>query len=192
MNASMSTSAGENGTGPIGRGSALRARARLYRRVALWRTGLGGWPVADGLEGLAELEASIARDAPDVARLAPAELQARLAGACAPLIVDVRSPAEFRVSRIPSSRPLSDGMPSSVAGGVVLVCSIGLRSALMAMRLMSAGGPPHPVWNLSGGIFRWHGEGLPLVDDGGETTAVHPYAARWSRFIEPTAIERKG
>ena len=45
------------------------------------------------------------------------------------------------------------------------------------------------VSNLEGSIFRWSGEGRPLVDPKGKSTRlVHPYNPYWGRLLDPEAV----
>ena len=41
------------------------------------------------------------------------------------------------------------------------------------------------VENLRGSIFEWANEGRPVVRDGREVEAVHPYDAVWGRLLAP-------
>ena len=157
-------------------------RLRLRARLGLWRAGVGGWPSRGGLAGLAEIEAAIARALPDVPHITPALLAERLAAGADVVVVDVRDAGEIAVSRIGGSVPSSGLRLDAHSGDVVLVCAVGVRSAMLASRLAGRHAGALRVANLSGGLFRWHGEGRPLVDDHGPTRAIHPYGPRWARF----------
>ncbi|WP_376099381.1 rhodanese-like domain-containing protein [Roseomonas sp. CCTCC AB2023176] len=121
---------------------------------------------------------------------APA-LAARLDRPGRPIVLDVRAPEEHAVSRIPGARlVLPDTPPAALLPElgtedrlVVLACSVGLRSGRLARDLIAAGLPARRVANLRGGLFRWSRLGLPMEDDRGPTTAVHPYDARWGRLL---------
>ncbi|MGF1526117.1 MAG: rhodanese-like domain-containing protein [Candidatus Competibacterales bacterium] len=108
------------------------------------------------------------------------------------VIFDVRTPAEYAVSRLPGAiqvdpdvdrRAFVEAHGPALAGKkVVFYCSVGVRSSLLGQDVERTLGAQ--VFNLRGGIFRWHTEGYPLADDGGTTRRVHGYNARWSRLLE--------
>lgn len=151
----------------------------------------GGYQPGD----LAKVEGMVRSGYADVAQL-PAEKLAELVGrGDSLLILDVREEEEHRVSHIAGAIRVDPGIWSStflsrlgqVAKGkkVVLYCSVGVRSSKLAGRvqegLMAAGATG--VYNLAGGIFRWHNEQRSLVDDKGPTPLVHPYDANWGGLL---------
>jgi len=101
----------------------------------------------------------------DAATIAPAELQALLERASAPVIVDVRSPIEFEGERIEGalSMPLETldarvhELPEQAE--VVVVCRTGVRATIAAETLGRAG---HRSRVLEGGVLAWRGAKLPL------------------------------
>ena len=106
-----------------------------------------------------------------------------------PLLLDVRTRAEFEVSHLPGARrvePKSDpaaiGLPARKETSIVTYCSVGYRSAEMAHALREAGYTN--VRNLTGSIFQWANEDRPLVRDGGVATRVHPYNALWGGLLK--------
>ena len=129
-----------------------------------------------------------------VEQLSTAELAAWLAdpSRSPPLLLDVRAPGEFAVSHLAGSRNLpweSDwhtllketpkGQP------IVVYCSIGYRSSVLARRLQAAGFVR--VLNLEGSIFKWASERRPMIrQDGSAARVVHPYDAYWGRLIAPS------
>ena len=129
--------------------------------------GLAVSPFAAQADALAWVEARIAKRHA-VAQLSVADAQAALRAVPGDwLVLDVRESEEFAVD---------------IAGKhVLLYCSVGQRSSSLADRVTdvveSAGG--QGVANLQGGIFRWQGEGGPLVNADGPTDAVHPYNRFW-------------
>ena len=108
-----------------------------------------------------------------------------------PVLLDVRTPAEYEVSHLKGARqvdPKADA--GSAAKGIakdapiVTYCSVGYRSGEMAERLRAAGYTR--VQNLEGSIFQWANERRPLVRGEGErVTRVHPYNAVWGRLLAP-------
>jgi rhodanese-related sulfurtransferase len=108
----------------------------------------------------------------------------------APVLLDVRSPAEWKVSHLPGARRVDPKADAQTAAGsiakdgpIVTYCAVGYRSGAMAQRLRAAGYTE--VQNLEGSIFQWANEHRPLVRDGEHVTRVHPYSAIWGRLLEP-------
>lgn len=134
------------------------------------------------------VEVAVARAWSDVPRIAPGRLAAALGGDEPPLLLDVRTAAEFEVSHLPGARRVDPdgGPPVDLRRDrpVVVYCSIGVRAAAYARRLRAVGFTR--VANLEGAIFRWAHEGRPLVDAHGRpTTRVHPYGDWWRFLLEP-------
>ena len=99
--------------------------------------------------------------------ITPADLSVRLARGEALYLLDVREPWEIDVAVIEGSNtiPMSN-VPARVAEiprdrEVVVICHHGMRSAMVADYLRSAGVPQ--VLNLTGGIDRWSVEVDPSV-----------------------------
>ena len=99
--------------------------------------------------------------------ITPADLSVRLARGEALYLLDVREPWEVAVALIEGSNtiPMSN-VPARVAEiprdrEVVVICHHGMRSAMVADYLRSAGVPQ--VLNLTGGIDRWSVEVDPSV-----------------------------
>jgi len=108
-----------------------------------------------------------------------------------PLLVDVREPAEQRVSTLPGAlcvAPADDAADVSrrldAARPVVAYCSVGVRSARLARALADAG--TGRVLNLRGGIFDWANRGLPLAGPCGAAQRVHGYDATWEILLDPS------
>lgn len=103
------------------------------------------------------------------------------------ILVDVREPEEYTVSRIEGATNMQSaedirGEFANVEKSIVLYCSVGYRSGDLASRLRRNG--MENVYNLRGSIFKWANEGLPLVNDSGETSYVHPYDEYWGELLE--------
>jgi len=120
----------------------------------------------------------------DLARMSPDEV----------VLFDVRDPAEYDVSRIggairvdPSVEAAAflDTHAEALRGRtVVFYCSVGERSSRLARRVAARTPDTGPIYNLAGGLFRWHNEDKPVVAERGETTAIHPFNRKWGRLIE--------
>jgi rhodanese-related sulfurtransferase len=108
----------------------------------------------------------------------------------APVLLDVRTPAEWKVSHLSGARRVDPQADAQTAAGkiakdapIVTYCAVGYRSGMMAQRLRNAGYTE--VQNLEGSIFQWANEHRPLVRDGERATRVHPYSAIRGHLLEP-------
>ncbi len=96
---------------------------------------------------------------PPVGDITVTELKARMDKGDAPMIVDVREPAEFEICRIPGAVLIPLGQLSSRLGEldpaqeIVLQCKVGGRSANATAYLRRAGFAH--ARNLTGGILAW-------------------------------------
>jgi len=149
-----------------------------------------------GGRSLATVEAQVEIDHKSVPQLTSAELAVLMATPGDLALFDVREEDEYAVSHIPTATRVSPSMWASTflsryAGAiegktVVFYCSVGVRSSRLAARaqseLLRRGAKA--VYNLRGGIFRWHNEGRPLATAAGTTHFVHPYDADWGRLVE--------
>ncbi|MEE2709476.1 MAG: rhodanese-like domain-containing protein [Gemmatimonadota bacterium] len=103
----------------------------------------------------------------------------------APLVLDVRGVDEYEVSHLyGASRALSveEALPvlqnMSVDRDIVLYCSVGYRSSLLAEQLLDQGF--ENVYNLEGGLFTWANEGRSM----NRSEKVHPFNARWGALLD--------
>ncbi|MEY2529462.1 MAG: hypothetical protein QOJ05_1552 [Verrucomicrobiota bacterium] len=133
------------------------------------------------------MNAKIRADFPEVRRTTTSELAAALAGKNKPVLLDVRTRAEFDVSHLegairvePGSGPAAISFPKDKP--IVTYCSVGYRSAAFAKKLSQAG--YRNGTNLEGSIFRWANENRPLVRDGAPTDKVHPYNRIWGLLLD--------
>ncbi len=111
------------------------------------------------------------------------------------VVIDVREANEFGISHIDGAVRVDPGVWTSAfmskfgkeADGKTFVfyCSVGVRSSKLAGRVQSklkelgAAG----VYNLEGGIFRWHNEQRMLVNAEGMTQFVHKYDDSWGELV---------
>lgn len=130
---------------------------------------------------------------PDVKQITTETLARWLAetNSLPPLLVDVRSEAEFRVSHLRSAvhtdsveevRTRVTG-PDVESRPVVVYCAVGYRSSAFAQKLKNSG--ITNVWNLDGSIFQWANEGRPLYRGAQLVKEVHPYDRKWGRLLKP-------
>lgn len=99
--------------------------------------------------------------------LTPSALQARLAGADPPLVIDVRTPDEYAAGHIPGARSVPFQAMGEHAealratgGTLVLTCAHGPRATLARLALGDADGLE--VFYLEGHMAGWQDAGLPL------------------------------
>lgn len=105
-----------------------------------------------------------------------------------PILLDVRSEAEWNVSHLPEARRVDPGAPVGVAApalsknaAIVTYCAVGYRSGDLTVRLRAAGFIN--VKTLDGGIFEWANEHRPLVRNDEAVSRVHPYNEFWGRLL---------
>ena len=113
-----------------------------------------------------------------------------------PIILDVRSEAEFNVSHLPSARNVRPGLTpeqmqllsspekraEEFTRAVVVYCSVGYQSAEIVDGLKRLGFTRAQV--LGGGMFGWANERRDLVDlSGRAVTTVHPGSSEYSDIL---------
>lgn len=140
--------------------------------------------------GWSFINARIRSEFPEVKRISTGELADWLTNTKRekPLLLDVRTRAEFEVSHLasahqiePGSAPPRNSWPKTKT--IVTYCSVGYRSAKFARKLREAG--YENVLNLEGSIFRWANENRPLVESNGRATdKVHPYNRVWGMLVD--------
>jgi rhodanese-related sulfurtransferase len=102
-------------------------------------------------------------------------------------VFDVREPVEYAVSHLKGAQ--NEAKASSIAAivsdkstPIVVYCSVGYRSAVVADQLQELGYTN--VLNLRHSIFEWVEKGYPLVNKAGKTNTVHPYNRAWGALID--------
>ncbi len=105
------------------------------------------------------------------------------------ILIDARGKEEFRVSYITGARnipydkdPLKHFTDINPDSPIVVYCSVGYRSSILAGKLQDLG--LTEVYNLEGSIFKWANEGRPLVQGKVTVHKVHPYNAHWGNLLE--------
>lgn len=104
------------------------------------------------------------------------------------VLLDVRSPEEFKTSHLKGARFVNystfqvDALANIPKDArVVVYCSIGTRSSKAGVALQEAGYTN--VLNLRGGIFSWVNNGLPVFDAQGQTDRIHAYSRFWGFWL---------
>ncbi|MBW1799878.1 MAG: rhodanese-like domain-containing protein [Deltaproteobacteria bacterium] len=148
---------------------------------------------------LVEKRLDLKYDVPDVTYV---ELKKRLSseGASKYMIFDTRQKEEYETSHIQSAIYIAPDMSadafmkqygSRIRGKhLVFYCSVGDRSShfIERVREKALEKGAMSLSNLRGGIFRWYNEKNTVVNENGETDAVHPYDEEWGKLI----IKREG
>lgn len=106
-----------------------------------------------------------------------------------PLLLDVRTRAEYAVSHlhnacwIDTAEPVSKAMVGvSHAAPIVTYCSVGYRSSAYAQRLIHNGYTN--VHDLKGSIFLWANDGWPVYRHGRVVHHVHPFNHYWGQLLK--------
>jgi rhodanese-related sulfurtransferase len=174
-------------------------RARLSRRW-LWAVGVTLAVIAGCLlvlvllgpsAGLDRVRGLVAGRFPDVHRIDAADLAAAMSadGAHQPLLLDTRTEPEFAMShlrgaiRFDPRRALLAQVGDRGVRRIVVYCSVGYRSAIVARSLAVVG--VRDVQNLDGGIFAWANAGRAVYRGGERVREVHPYDAVWGLLLRP-------
>ncbi len=101
-----------------------------------------------------------------VPTISPDDLYEQRQSAPAPLVLDVRTPEEFRLGHIPGALNIPHtelvARVNEVQAehGVVLYCMVGPRARLGEKTLLAAGVPN--VLHLEGGLAAWQAGGYPV------------------------------
>lgn len=106
-----------------------------------------------------------------------------------PVLLDVREVDEYSISHLPGAHhiPPKTSMEEltkrfQAHQTIVVYCSVGYRSSILARRMKEAGF--QQVSNLEGSIFQWANEGRPLEGKGQALLKVHPFDQLWGIFLK--------
>ena len=157
-----------------------------------WRRGLPD--PTDPRTTLQGVEEAVARLLPEP-EITTAALAARMAAGEPIILFDTREPDEYAQSHLPGAlRVAPDASATAILAQyralmadatVIVYCSVGWRSGLVvqAIRRAAEQAPAKAVFNLRGGIFRWHAEGRPL-EFGPGASGVHPFSRDWGQLLK--------
>lgn len=125
----------------------------------------------------------ITQNYPTVPSIGVNELKQQLTGE-SPILIDVREREEFEVSHLPGAVNITElsQMTWEKDTEIVVYCSVGVRSAVFAEKLMEAG--YGKVSNLKGSIFEWANRGNPLQRGSKEAFGVHPFNDKWGILLD--------
>ncbi len=123
------------------------------------------------------------KDFPTVEDMTPQEAM-NLTAEGRVVFVDVRKPAERKVSKLPYSITEEEFLknPSKFKSKtIVTYCTISYRSGKFAMDMEKKG---IRMYNLKGGVLAWVLEGGKVFDENGQTNRVHVYGEKWNYLPE--------
>ena len=174
------------------------SRRRRKRADAFYNRGLSALLIAPvTLLAMASLDWFLVKQAlriefRDVQWITTAELSDWLANShrSQPILLDVRTRAEWEVSHLPSAsaglirRPIRRGARGNFKETpIVTYCSVGYRSAKAARRLRADG---YNHCKTSKAQFsRWANGGRPLLHGDQVVRQVHPYSTYWAGLLQP-------
>lgn len=109
------------------------------------------------------------------------------------VLLDAREQKEFDTSHIKDAICVGydkfnldytlSKLPKDKNTKIVVYCSLGIRSEVVADKLIKAGYTN--VFNLYGGIFEWKNNNFQVVDTLGNTTEkVHTFNKDWSKWLK--------
>ncbi len=128
---------------------------------------------------------------PGVKQISTEELQAWLntKDTAKPVLIDRREREEYDVSHLPGAFPAKDKEEAlkiiereGKDRPVVVYCSVGYRSSVLARQLGNEGYTN--VYNLEGSIFKWANEGRLVYQEDRQVHVVHPYNSKWRNFLD--------
>lgn len=113
------------------------------------------------------------------------------------LLLDRREKEEYDTSHLPGAHWTPDEetakqwisqVPAETR--VVVYCSVGYRSSQLVEQLARDGYTN--IFNLEGSAFEWANSGKKLENPSGPVPWVHPFDAKWGRFLQPERRARTG
>jgi rhodanese-related sulfurtransferase len=130
-----------------------------------------------------DIDNLIGKKYPMVDHIEVEELHAALERGERPLLIDARAPEEYAVSHLLGAVNLTtvEEVHTDKKTDIVVYCSVGVRSAILAKALQEAGFSH--VRNLRGSIFAWAEKGYPLWRGDTSADKVHPYDKKWGTLL---------
>ncbi|PQJ80976.1 rhodanese-like domain-containing protein [Polaribacter porphyrae] len=109
------------------------------------------------------------------------------------ILLDAREQKEYEVSHIENAicvgydkfnlKKTLTKLPKDKNAKIVVYCSLGIRSEVVADKLIKAGYTN--VYNLYGGIFEWKNANFQVIDTIGKPTEkVHTFNKDWSKWLK--------
>lgn len=109
------------------------------------------------------------------------------------ILLDARGVKEYNVSHLKDAicvgydhfelNETLEKLLSDKNAKIVVYCSLGIRSEIVADKLIKAGYTN--VYNLYGGIFEWKNNNYQVIDTlGNHTEKVHTFNEDWSKWLK--------
>ncbi|SDS35358.1 Rhodanese-related sulfurtransferase [Polaribacter sp. KT25b] len=109
------------------------------------------------------------------------------------ILLDAREEKEYKVSHLENAicvgfdnfklEETIAKLPEDKKAKIVVYCSLGIRSEIVADKLIKAGYTN--VYNLYGGIFEWKNADFKVIDTlGNNTEKVHAFNKNWSKWLK--------
>jgi rhodanese-related sulfurtransferase len=109
------------------------------------------------------------------------------------ILLDAREQKEFDTSHLKNAicvgydkfnlKKTLSKLPENKDTKIVVYCSLGIRSEVVADKLINAGYTN--VYNLYGGIFEWKNNNFQVIDTlGNPTQKVHTFNKEWSKWLK--------
>ena len=120
-----------------------------------------------------------AQEFPQVKGITAAKLQRLQQQGKKLVLIDVRSPKEIAISRIPgavTAAEFESNLEQYKDAVAIAYCTIGYRSGLYAQKLRQQG---VEVFNLEGSLLAWSHAAGELVNGSGTTKKVHVFGRQW-------------
>jgi rhodanese-related sulfurtransferase len=106
-----------------------------------------------------------------------------------PILLDTRETEEYAVSHLPGAylatteeKALKIIIEKGKNHTIVVYCSVGNRSAVIAKKLQTMG--VTNIFNLEGSIFKWANEGRDIYRGDHKVSVVHPYNSKWKELLD--------
>jgi rhodanese-related sulfurtransferase len=109
------------------------------------------------------------------------------------ILLDAREEKEYNVSHLKDAICVGFDyfdetqtiakLPTDKNAKIVVYCSLGIRSEIVANKLIKAGYTN--VYNLYGGIFEWKNNNFQVIDTlGNNTEKIHTFNKDWSKWLK--------
>lgn len=135
------------------------------------------------------MDGLIAKDYPEIESISTDELNSLYHDPSSqlPLIIDVREPAEFKVSHLQGAINLNSAkliaeLVVDKDVELIVYCSVGYRSSGLAQELATMGYTR--VKNLRHSIFEWANKHYPMINENGITYKAHPFDKTWGKLLD--------
>ncbi len=186
------------------RGMRFRARSEpIFRMLpVMWllvvMLGIHSSCISRGHLDWPTLKENLRKQFPNVARISTQELDDWLASPDRkqPILIDARESEEYAVSHLRNAKLASSEKEAiEILRGVekdhpvVVYCSVGYRSSMMAQKLQTRGFVS--VYNLEGSIFQWANENRPVYAAESRVSHVHPYDDNWGQLLNRRLWSKK-